>query len=180
MNQVPPVDAGRYPRLARIDAPSDLRRLDDSELRAVADELRAYLIECVGHSGGHFGAGLGVIELTTALHYLYDTPDDRIVWDVGHQAYPHKILTGRRDAIRTVTQAGGISPFPKREESEYDTFGVGHSSTSISAALGMAIANARAGNDRKVVAVIGDGAMTAGMAWEALGHAGGMDDEPNL
>ncbi len=180
MNQVPPVDAGRYPRLARIDAPSDLRRLDDSELRAVADELRAYLIECVGHSGGHFGAGLGVIELTTALHYLYDTPDDRIVWDVGHQAYPHKILTGRRDAIRTVKQKDGIAPFPKREESEYDTFGVGHSSTSISAALGMAIANARAGNDRRVVAVIGDGAMTAGMAYEALNHAGGMDPEPDL
>jgi len=180
MNDVPPVDAARYPRLARIDTPADLRRFDASELRAIADELRAYLIECVGHSGGHFGAGLGVIELTTALHYLYDTPRDRIVWDVGHQAYPHKILTGRRDAIRTVKQKGGIAPFPKREESEYDTFGVGHSSTSISAALGMAIANARAGDDRKVVAVIGDGAMTAGMAYEALNHAGGMDPEPDI
>jgi len=180
MTDTTPIDAGRYPLLSRIDSPADLRKLPESELRAVADELRAYLIESVGQSGGHFGAGLGVVELTTALHYLYDTPDDRIVWDVGHQAYPHKILTGRRDRIRSVKQAGGVAPFPKREESEYDTFGVGHSSTSISAALGMAIANARAGNDRKVVAVIGDGAMTAGMAWEALGHAGGMDDEPNL
>src|SRR5690606_14142773 len=180
-----PIDAERYPLLAAIDAPADLRRLQASELRAVADELRAYLIECVGHSGGHFGAGLGVVELTTALHYLYDTPHDRIVWDVGHQAYPHKILTGRRDGIRSVKQAGGIAPFPKREESEYDTFGVGHSSTSISAALGMAVANkliesARAGNERKVVAVIGDGAMTAGMAYEALNHAGGMDPEPDI
>src|SRR5690606_6931989 len=175
-----PIDAGRYPRLARIDSPADLRGFDESELRAIADELRAYLIESVGHSGGHFGAGLGVVELTTVLHYLYDTPDDRIVWDVGHQAYPHKILTGRRDRIHTVKQKDGVAPFPKREESEYDTFGVGHSSTSISAALGMAIANAKAGNDRRVVAVIGDGAMTAGMAWEALGHAGGMDQEPDL
>ena len=180
MTDPTPIDAGRYPRLSRIDSPADLRAFDESELRAIADELRAYLIESVGQSGGHFGAGLGVVELTAVLHYLFDTPGDRIVWDVGHQAYPHKILTGRRDTIRTVKQAGGVAPFPKREESEYDTFGVGHSSTSISAALGMAIANARAGNERKVVAVIGDGAMTAGMAWEALGHAGGMDDEPNL
>ena len=180
MTDPTPIDAGRYPLLSRIDSPADLRKLPETELRAVADELRAYLIESVGQSGGHFGAGLGVVELTTALHYLYDTPDDRIVWDVGHQAYPHKILTGRRDRIRSVKQKDGVAPFPKREESEYDTFGVGHSSTSISAALGMAIANARAGNGRKVVAVIGDGAMTAGMAWEALGHAGGMEDEPNL
>jgi 1-deoxy-D-xylulose-5-phosphate synthase len=174
------IDSARYPRLSRIDSPADLRAFDEGELRAVADELRAYLIESVGRSGGHFGAGLGVIELTTALHYLYDTPEDRIVWDVGHQCYPHKILTGRRDAIHTVKQKDGVAPFPKREESEYDTFGVGHSSTSISAALGMAIANARAGNERRVVAVIGDGAMTAGMAYEALNHAGGMDPEPNL
>ncbi len=174
------IDATRYPLLSKIDSPADLRQLPESDLRAAADELRAYLIESVGKSGGHFGAGLGVVELTTVLHYLYDTPDDRIVWDVGHQCYPHKILTGRRDGIHTVKQKDGVAPFPKREESEYDTFGVGHSSTSISAALGMAIANARAGNDRKVVAVIGDGAMTAGMAYEALGHAGGMDDEPNL
>ncbi|WP_240125923.1 1-deoxy-D-xylulose-5-phosphate synthase [Thermomonas alba] len=174
------IDASRYPLLSRIDRPADLRQLPESQLRAVADELRAYLIESVGKSGGHFGAGLGVVELTTVLHYLYQTPDDRIVWDVGHQCYPHKILTGRRDRIHTVKQKDGVAPFPKREESEYDTFGVGHSSTSISAALGMAIANARAGNPRRVVAVIGDGAMTAGMAYEALGHAGGMDDEPDL
>ena len=174
------IDASRYPRLSRIDRPADLRTFEPTELRAIADELRAYLIESVGKSGGHFGAGLGVVELTTVLHYLYDTPDDRIVWDVGHQSYPHKILTGRRDAIRTVKHKDGVAPFPKREESEYDTFGVGHSSTSISAALGMAIANARAGNDRRVVAVIGDGAMTAGMVYEALNHAGGMDEEPNL
>lgn len=174
------IDSIRYPRLSRIDGPTALRTFDETELPAIADELRAYLIESVGKSGGHFGAGLGVVELTTALHYLYDTPDDRIVWDVGHQTYPHKILTGRRDSIHTVKQKDGVAPFPKREESEYDTFGVGHSSTSISAALGMAIANAHAGNDRKVVAVIGDGAMTAGMAYEALNHAGGMDPEPNL
>jgi len=175
-----PIDAARYPRLSRIDSPADLRQCTDDELPEVAAELRAYLIESVGKSGGHFGAGLGVIELTVALHYLYDTPEDRIVWDVGHQTYPHKILTGRRDAIRSVKQKDGVAPFPKREESVYDTFGVGHSSTSISAALGMAIANARTGNDRRVVAVIGDGAMTAGMAYEALNHAGGMEPEPDL
>ncbi|PNS07645.1 1-deoxy-D-xylulose-5-phosphate synthase [Solilutibacter silvestris] len=174
------IDADRYPRLSRIDTPADLRTFDASELPAIADELRAYLIESAGKSGGHFGAGLGVVELTTVLHYLYDTPEDRIVWDVGHQAYPHKILTGRRDAIHTVKQKDGIAPFPKREESVYDTFGVGHSSTSISAALGMAIANRHAGNDRKVVAVIGDGAMTAGMVYEALNHAGGMDQDPDM
>ncbi len=174
------IDPVRYPRLARIEYPADLRRCSEEELPAVAEELRAYLIESVGQSGGHFAAGLGVIELTVALHYLYDTPRDRLVWDVGHQTYPHKILTGRRDSIRTVKQKDGVAPFPKREESEYDTFGVGHSSTSISAALGMAIALQRAGDERRVVAVIGDGAMTAGMAYEALNHAGGMDDEPNL
>ncbi|MCJ0825934.1 1-deoxy-D-xylulose-5-phosphate synthase [Luteimonas sp. 50] len=174
------IDPARYPRLSRIDSPADLRKFDESELPAIADELRAYLIESVGRSGGHFGAGLGVIELTTALHYLYDTPDDRIVWDVGHQCYPHKILTGRRDSIHTVKQKHGVAPFPKRDESQYDAFGVGHSSTSISAALGMAIANQRAGNERRVVAVIGDGAMTAGMAYEALNHAGGMDPEPDI
>jgi 1-deoxy-D-xylulose-5-phosphate synthase len=180
------IDSERYPRLSRIALPADLRQFDEGELRDIADELRAYLIESVGRSGGHFGAGLGVIELTVALHYLYSTPDDRIVWDVGHQCYPHKILTGRRDSIHTVKQKDGVAPFPKREESEYDTFGVGHSSTSISAALGMAIAisrnaaSASAGNERRVVAVIGDGAMTAGMAYEALNHAGGMDPEPDL
>ncbi len=174
------IDSARYPRLARIQTPDDLRTFDESELRAVADELRAYLIESVGKSGGHFAAGLGVIELTVALHYLYQTPVDQLVWDVGHQTYPHKILTGRRDEIHTVKQKDGVAPFPKREESEYDTFGVGHSSTSISAALGMAIARQTEGDDRKVVAVIGDGAMTAGMAFEALMHAGGMEPEPNL
>src|SRR3546814_251035 len=174
------IDSSRYPRLSRIETPADLRKFDEAELPAIADELRAYLIESVGKSGGHFGAGLGVIELTVALHAMYDTPDDRIVWDVGHQTYPHKILTGRRDAIHTVKHKDGVAPFPKREESEYDTFGVGHSSTSISAALGMAIANARAGNERRVVAVIGDGAMTEGMAFAALNHAGGMEPEPNI
>ena len=174
------IDAARYPRLSRIQIPADLRQFDESELPAIAEELRGYLIESVGRSGGHFGAGLGVIELTVALHYLYETPHDRLVWDVGHQCYPHKILTGRRDTIHTVKQKYGVAPFPKREESEYDTFGVGHSSTSISAALGMAIALAQQGDDRKVVAVIGDGAMTAGMAFEALNHAGGMEPEPNL
>lgn len=174
------IDSARYPRLARIQTPDDLRTFDESELRAVADELRPYLIESVGKSGGHFAAGLGVIELTVALHYLYQTPVDQLVWDVGHQTYPHKILTGRRDQIHTVKQKDGVAPFPKREESEYDTFGVGHSSTSISAALGMAIARQSEGDDRKIVAVIGDGAMTAGMAFEALMHAGGMDPEPNL
>ena len=174
------IDAARYPRLSRIQIPADLRQFDESELPAIAEELRGYLIESVGRSGGHFGAGLGVIELTVALHYLYETPHDRLVWDVGHQTYPHKILTGRRDTIHTVKQKDGVAPFPKREESEYDTFGVGHSSTSISAALGMAIALAQQGDDRKVVAVIGDGAMTAGMAFEALNHAGGMEPEPNL
>ncbi len=174
------IDAQRYPLLARIDAPADLRSLDEAALPALAAELRGYLIESVGRSGGHFGAGLGVIELTVALHYLFDTPRDRLVWDVGHQCYPHKILTGRRDRIHTVKQKDGLAPFPRREESEFDTFGVGHSSTSISAALGMAIGLAQAGDPRKVVAVIGDGAMTAGMAYEALNHAGGMDPEPNL
>jgi 1-deoxy-D-xylulose-5-phosphate synthase len=175
-----PIDGARYPRLSRIQFPADLRQFGEDELPAIADELRAYLIESVGRSGGHFGAGLGVIELTVALHYLYDTPNDRIVWDVGHQTYPHKILTGRRDTIHTVKQKNGVAPFPKREESEYDTFGVGHSSTSVSAALGMAIASARSGSDRRAVAVIGDGAMTAGMVYEALNHAGGMDTEPDL
>ena len=134
------IDSERYPRLARIDTPADLRQFPESELPAIADELRDYLIEQVAQVGGHFGAGLGVIELTVALHYLYETPDDRLVWDVGHQSYPHKILTGRRDRIATVKQRDGLAPFPRREESVFDTFGVGHSSTSISAALGMAAA----------------------------------------
>ena len=174
------IDPQRYPHLGRIALPADLRQLDEASLPNVAEELRAYLIEQVAQSGGHFGAGLGVIELTVALHWLYDTPTDRIVWDVGHQCYPHKILTGRRDRIATVKQKDGVAPFPRREESDYDTFGVGHSSTSISAALGMAVALQRQGDPRKVVAVIGDGAMTAGMAYEALNHAGGMEPEPDV
>ncbi|ALR06909.1 1-deoxy-D-xylulose-5-phosphate synthase [Xylella fastidiosa subsp. pauca] len=174
------IDSTCYPRLSRIQTPEDLRTFQESELRAVADELRNYLIESVGLSGGHFAAGLGVVELTIALHYLYCTPIDHLVWDVGHQTYPHKILTGRRDKISTVKHQGGLAPFPKREESIYDTFGVGHSSTSISAALGMAIVAQRHGDERKVVAIIGDGAMTAGMAYEALNHAGGMSPAPNL
>ncbi len=174
------MDSQRYPRLSRIAVPADLRQFPEAELPAIADELRAYLIEKVSQSGGHFGAGLGVIELTVALHHVFETPVDRLVWDVGHQCYPHKILTGRAASIHTVKQKDGVAPFPKREESEYDTFGVGHSSTSISAALGMAIALQAQGDPRKVVAVIGDGAMTAGMAFEALNHAGGMDPEPDL
>jgi 1-deoxy-D-xylulose-5-phosphate synthase len=171
-------DLSRYPHLAQIDAPADLRRFGDDALPAIADELRAYLIEAVASSGGHFGAGLGVVELTVALHHVFATPEDRLVWDVGHQCYPHKILTGRRDRITTIKKKDGLAPFPRREESPYDTFGVGHSSTSISAALGMAIAAQRKGDHRKVVAVIGDGAMTAGMAFEALNHGG--DVEPNM
>ncbi len=174
------IDSQRYPLLATIESPADLRRLPADRVAAVAGELREYLIESVGRSGGHFGAGLGVVELTVALHYMFDTPTDRLVWDVGHQCYPHKILTGRRDRIHTVKQKDGVAPFPKRDESEYDTFGVGHSSTSISAALGMAVALARRNDPRRVVAVIGDGAMTAGMAYEALNHGGGMEPEPNL
>ncbi|MDE1886481.1 MAG: 1-deoxy-D-xylulose-5-phosphate synthase, partial [Xanthomonadaceae bacterium] len=178
------IDTSRYPRLARIDSPADLRKLAESELPEVARELREYLIEQVAGSGGHFGAGLGVVELTVALHYLYDTPRDRLVWDVGHQCYPHKILTGRRDRIHTIKQAGGLAPFPKRDESEYDAFGVGHSSTSISAALGMAIAaqrsaqqNGNASDARKIVAIIGDGGLTGGMAYEALHHGGDVDPD---
>jgi len=171
-------DLTRFPHLAQIDAPADLRRVPDEELPAVADELREFLIESVASSGGHFGAGLGVVELTVALHHVFETPRDRLAWDVGHQCYPHKILTGRRDRITTIKKKDGLAPFPRREESEYDTFGVGHSSTSISAALGMAIAAQRKGDNRKVVAVIGDGAMTAGMAFEALNHGG--DVEPNM
>ena len=140
----------------------------------MARELREFLIQTVSTRGGHFAAGLGTVELTIALHYVYDTPRDRLVWDVGHQAYPHKVLTGRRDRLHTIKQDGGLAPFPTPTESEYDTFGVGHSSTSISAALGMAVAAARAGEQRRVVAVIGDGAMTAGMAFEALNHAGSL------
>ncbi len=168
------LDAARYPLLAHLDSPTDLRRLAEADLGDVADELRDYLIESVASVGGHFGAGLGVVELTIALHYLLDTPRDRLVWDVGHQGYPHKILTGRRDHITTIKHKGGLAPFLRRSESGYDAFGAGHASTSISAALGMAIALERRGDQRRVVAVIGDGAITGGMAWEALNHAGGL------
>src|SRR6201999_2196183 len=147
-------DSQRYPRLSRIESPADLRTFDERELPDVARELRDYLIESVAGAGGHVGAGLGVVELPVALNYLYDTPNDRLVWDVGHQCYPHKILTGRRDRISTIKKKDGLAPFPRREESEYDTFGVGHSSTSMSAALGMAVALQRRGDPRKVVAVI--------------------------
>ncbi|MFO7277745.1 MAG: 1-deoxy-D-xylulose-5-phosphate synthase [Pseudomonadota bacterium] len=166
--------AADFPLLRAIDSPADLRKLPQKKLPAVARELREFLIQTVSTRGGHFAAGLGTVELTVALHYVFDTPHDRIVWDVGHQAYPHKVLTGRRDRLHTIKQKGGLAPFPTRAESEYDTFGVGHSSTSVSAALGMAVAAARQGIDRRVVAVIGDGAMTAGMAFEALNHAGSL------
>lgn len=171
-------EAHRYPLLSRIETPADLRRVDETELEAVAADVRRYLIDSVSRSGGHFGAGLGCVELAVALHYVYDTPHDRLVWDVGHQAYPHKILTGRRDLLDTIKKKDGLAPFPKRAESEYDNFGVGHSSTSISAGLGMALANRITGSDRRVVSVIGDGAMTAGMAYEALNHGG--DETPNI
>jgi len=164
----------KYPLLAPIGTPADLRQLPQAQLPALAAELRDFLVHSVSTRGGHFAAGLGTVELTIALHYVYDTPKDRLVWDVGHQAYPHKVLTGRRDRLHTIKQDGGLAPFPSRAESEYDTFGVGHSSTSISAALGMAVAAARSGEDRRVVAIIGDGAMTAGMAFEALNHAGSL------
>ena len=166
-----PLQRPPTPLLDRINRPADMRAMPREDLDQVVDELRAYLLWCVGRTGGHFGASLGVIELTVALHYLYKTPNDRLVWDVGHQTYPHKILTGRRDAMLDIRQQHGISGFPKRSESEFDTFGVGHSSTSISAALGMALGAQMAGRDRRVAAVIGDGAMTAGQAFEALNHA---------
>ena len=161
--------------LQEINSPKDLRKLNQSQISKLADELREFLLYTVGKTGGHFGAGLGVIELTLALHYKFDTPEDRIIWDVGHQTYPHKILTGRRDEMESMRQSNGLAPFPVRTESEYDTFGVGHSSTSISAALGMITAAEKKNEKRFVTAVIGDGAMTAGMAYEALAHAGSID-----
>jgi 1-deoxy-D-xylulose-5-phosphate synthase len=166
----PPV----YPLLSTIQTPADLRRLPASSLPELAAELRQFLIQSVSTRGGHFAAGLGTVELTIALHYVFNTPHDRLVWDVGHQAYPHKVLTGRRDRLHTIKQDKGLAPFPTRAESEYDTFGVGHSSTSISAALGMAVAAAQRGENRRAVAIIGDGALTAGMAFEALNHAGSL------
>jgi 1-deoxy-D-xylulose-5-phosphate synthase len=164
-----------YPLLTSIGSPADLRTLPPGKLPKVANELRQYLIDTVSQMGGHFAAGLGSVELTVALHYVFNTPHDRVVWDVGHQAYPHKVLTGRRERLRTIKLKDGLAPFPTRSESEYDTFGVGHSSTSISAALGMAIGAGRRNESRRVVAVIGDGALSAGMAFEALNHAGSMD-----
>lgn len=163
------------PLLDLIDSPQDLRRLDKKQLPRLAGELRTFLLESVGQTGGHFASNLGAVELTIALHYVYDTPEDKLVWDVGHQSYPHKILTGRKNQMHTMRQYGGLAGFPKRCESEYDAFGVGHSSTSIGAALGMAAADKLLGSDRRSVAIIGDGAMTAGQAFEALNCAGDMD-----
>jgi 1-deoxy-D-xylulose-5-phosphate synthase len=170
-----PVQSSRTPLLDRVKTPSDLRRLERTQLRQLADELRTETIDAVASTGGHLGAGLGVVELTVALHYVFDTPSDRLVWDVGHQAYPHKILTGRRARIRTLRQGGGLSGFTKRGESDYDPFGAAHSSTSISSALGMAVARDLAGRSNNVIAVIGDGAMSAGMAYEAMNNAGAMN-----
>ncbi|MBL8707330.1 MAG: 1-deoxy-D-xylulose-5-phosphate synthase [Rhodospirillales bacterium] len=165
----------KTPLLDQCKVPAELRKLKESQLRQLADELRTELIDAVSVTGGHLGAGLGVVELTAALHYVFNTPDDRIIWDVGHQAYPHKILTGRRDRIRTLRQGGGLSGFTKRSESEYDPFGAAHSSTSISAALGMAVARDMDGKKNHCIAVIGDGSMSAGMAYEAMNNAGAMD-----
>src|SRR6187455_3511837 len=163
------------PLLDKVNFPAELRALEKAELPQLSDELRAETIDAVSHTGGHLGAGLGVVELTVALHYVFDTPRDKLIWDVGHQAYPHKILTGRRDRIRTIRQGGGLSGFTKRSESEYDPFGAAHASTSISAGLGMAVASELQGRKRNVIAVIGDGAMSAGMAYEAMNNAGSRD-----
>jgi 1-deoxy-D-xylulose-5-phosphate synthase len=168
-----PTQAPDTPLLDQVQIPQDMREFDNDQLLQLADELREYMLYVVGQTGGHFGAGLGVVELTIAMHYVFQTPEDRLVWDVGHQAYPHKILTARRDRILSLRQRDGLSGFPSRSESPFDTFGVGHSSTSISAALGMAMASKLRGDDRKHAAIIGDGAMTAGMAFEALNHVAG-------
>ena len=161
-----------------IEYPTDLRRLPTHQLKSVCDEVRAYLLDSVSRSSGHLASGLGTVELTVALHYVYNTPQDKLVWDVGHQAYPHKILTGRKKQLHSIRQKDGLHPFPWREESEYDVLSVGHSSTSISAALGMAVAAQRSGSNEKVVSIIGDGAMTAGMVFEAMNHAG--DIKPDM
>src|SRR5258708_70246 len=171
----PETDMSRTPLLDKIGEPSALRALPKSSLRQLADELRQETIDVVSVTGGNLGAGLGVVELTVALHYVFDTPRDRLIWDVGHQAYPHKILTGRRSRMRTLRQGGGLSGFTKRAESVYDPFGAAHSSTSISAGLGFAVARDLKHENRNVVAVIGDGAMSAGMAYEAMNNAGAMD-----
>src|SRR6195952_1895795 len=165
------------PILQKINSPDDVKKISKEQLHQLCDELRQYIVDIVSVHGGHFGASLGVVELTVALHYIYNTPYDQLVWDVGHQAYGHKILTGRRDNFISNRKYGGISGFPKRSESEYDTFGVGHSSTSISAALGMAMASKYLKEHRKSVAIIGDGAMTAGQAFEAINHAGVADTD---
>jgi 1-deoxy-D-xylulose-5-phosphate synthase len=170
-----PTTRPETPLLDGINLPTDLRRLSGAQLPEVAEQLRTFLLYSVGQTGGHFGAGLGVVELTIALHYLLNTPDDHVIWDVGHQCYPHKILTGRREQMLSIRQKGGLAPFPRRDESPYDAFGTGHSSTSISAALGMAVADRLYGKNTKTVAVIGDGALTAGMAFEALNHAAHTD-----
>ncbi len=167
----------RYPLLSIVDNPSGLKLLDRCQLCQLSEELRSFLIESVSRTGGHLAAGLGVVELTIALHYVFDTPWDRLVWDVGHQAYPHKILTGRRDRMNTLRQQGGLSGFPSREESEFDAFGVGHASTSISAALGMAVASKQKGEQRQIVSVIGDASISGGMAFEAMNQAGAMDTD---
>ena len=171
------LDISNYPTLALADIPEELRQLPAERLDDLCDELRSYLLHTVGKSGGHFASGLGVVELTVALHYVYNTPYDKLLWDVGHQAYPHKILTGRRDRMSTIRQKGGLHPFPWRDESEYDHLNVGHSSTSISAALGLAVAADKEDKNRKTVAIIGDGAITGGMAFEALNHAGHIDKD---
>ncbi|WP_394228667.1 1-deoxy-D-xylulose-5-phosphate synthase [Pseudoalteromonas spongiae] len=170
-------DSSKYPLLSLANTPEQLREIPQQNLAELSDELREYLLNSVSQSSGHLASGLGTVELTVALHYVYNTPFDRLIWDVGHQAYPHKILTGRREQMHTIRQKDGLHPFPFREESEYDTFSVGHSSTSISAALGMALASEKEGQDRKVVAVIGDGAITAGMAFEAMNHAGDLNPD---
>ncbi|MFQ3189478.1 MAG: 1-deoxy-D-xylulose-5-phosphate synthase, partial [Paraglaciecola sp.] len=171
------LDIAHYPILAQADTPEQLRELSQEKLQQLSVELRQYLLTSVSQSSGHFASGLGTVELTVALHYVYNTPFDRLLWDVGHQAYPHKILTGRRERMPTIRKKCGLHPFPWPPESEYDTFAVGHSSTSISAALGMAVAAEKEALGRKVVAVIGDGAMTAGMAFEALNHGGDISKD---
>ena len=173
-----PTEKPNTPLLDGINSPSDLKTFSIKELETLSDELREFLLYSVGKSGGHLGGGLGVIELTIIIHHLFDTPYDNLIWDVGHQAYPHKILTGRKNHIETIRKKDGLAPFPSRDESEYDAFGVGHSSTSISALLGMAIGSKESNPNKKHIAVIGDGAMTAGMAFEALSNAGHL--KPNI
>src|SRR5687768_6718819 len=165
-------DRPETPLLDQVQYPADIRKLEKAQLPQLAEELRSEMIAAVAQSGGHLGSGLGVVELTVAIHHVFDTPDDKLIWDVGHQCYPHKIVTGRRDRVRTIRQGGGLSGFTKRSESEYAPFGAAHSSTSISAGLGMAVASEMMGRKRNVIAVIGDGAMSAGMAYEAMNNAG--------